>query len=217
MTIADDPLCTLTILKRDASTKEPLRGAEFLVKYSDGTVIGPNNGRYTTGSDGTVTVSGLKPDATVVVSEQKAPTGYLKDDEAQTIVVRSGVANSLTFDDEPTTTLVIHKYISGTDYEPLAGVGFKVTDGNGGDVGPDAGTYYTDKSGEIVLSGLEPGMTVTVREIHGIRICAGRHPAADFDPERHRAEFDLLEPAARLFDRAEAGQCEQGAAGRGHF
>ena len=65
----DDPLCTLTILKRDAVTKKPLKGAEFLVTDSTGQVIGPNNGLYTTGTDGTVTVTGLTPNSTIVVSE----------------------------------------------------------------------------------------------------------------------------------------------------
>ena len=69
----DDPLCTLTILKRDAVTKKPLRGAEFMVRDSSGHVIGPNSGLYTTGTDGTVTVTGLAPNSTVVVSEKKAP------------------------------------------------------------------------------------------------------------------------------------------------
>ena len=50
----DDPLCTLTILKRDAVTQKPLKGAEFTVKDSEGR----NIGRYTTGTDGTVTVTG---------------------------------------------------------------------------------------------------------------------------------------------------------------
>ena len=72
----NDPLCTLTILKRDAVTHKPLSGGQFLVQYSDGHVVGPNNGLYTTGADGTVTVSGLRPNATVMVSEQKAPNGY---------------------------------------------------------------------------------------------------------------------------------------------
>ena len=161
----DDPLCTLTISKRDANTKKPLAKAEFTVKYSDGAYIGTDNGRFVTGTDGSVTVSGLKPDATVIVTETKAPNGYLVDETSKTIVVRSGAANSVTFDDLPATTLVIRKYVEGTDYEPLAGVTFKVTDGSGAAVGPDDGVYLTDKSGEIVLMGLEPGTTVKVREI----------------------------------------------------
>ena len=157
----NDPLCTLTILKRDAITKKPLKGAEFTVKYSDGRDIG----KYITGTDGTVTVSGLAPNSTVVVSESKAPTGYIKDETPKNIVVRSGVTNNLTFDNEPGTTLVIRKFIEGTENEPLSGVCFKVVDGNGGAIGPDDGVYYTDKAGEIVLEGIEPGTTVKVREI----------------------------------------------------
>ncbi|NBI67351.1 hypothetical protein D1646_11115 [Pseudoflavonifractor sp. 60] len=161
----DDPLCTLTILKRDAVTKKPLRGAEFMVRDSSGHVIGPNNGLYTTGTDGTVTITGLAPNSTVVVSEKKAPNGYILDETPKNIVVRSGVANTLIFDDEPGTTLIIRKFIEGTENEPLSGVAFKVVDGNGGAVGPDDGIYYTDKAGEIVLEGIEPGTTVKVREI----------------------------------------------------
>ena len=161
----NDPLCTLTILKRDAVTKKPLKGAEFTVRDSEGRAIGPNNGRYITGTDGTVTVSGLAPNATIVVSESKAPTGYIKDETPKNIVVRTGVANSLTFDNEPATTLIIRKFIEGTANEPLSGVAFKVVDGSGAAVGPDDGVYYTDHAGEIILDGIEPGTTVIAREI----------------------------------------------------
>ena len=41
----------------------------------------------------------------------------------------------------------------------------KVVDGSGAAVGPDDGTYYTDKAGEIVLDGIEPGTTVIAHEI----------------------------------------------------
>ena len=161
----DDPLCTLTILKRDAVTKKPLARAEFFVRDSEGRAVGPNNGRYITGTDGTATITGLEPNVTIVVSETKAPTGYILDETPQNIVVRTGVANSLIFDDQPGTTLIIRKFIEGTENEPLSGVAFKVIDGSGAAVGPDDGVYYTDHAGEIVLSGIEPGTTVTAREI----------------------------------------------------
>ena len=161
----DDPLCTLTILKRDAVTKKPLAGAEYQVRDSEGKAIGPNNGIYITGSDGTVTVTGLTPNTTIVVGEVKAPSGYILDETPKNIVVRTGVANSLIFDNQPGTTLIIRKFIDGTENEPLSGVAFKVIDGSGAAVGPDDGVYYTDKAGEIVLNGLEPGTTVTAREI----------------------------------------------------
>lgn len=160
----DEPLCTLTLRKLDSVTKKPLANAEFTVKYSDGRLIGGSNGKFLSNRDGEVIVSGLEPNAAVVVTETRAPTGYIRDEQPQTIVVRSGEVNTLTFDNEPTTTLIIRKYIEGTDYEPLSGVGFKVIDGSGAAVGPDDGVYYTDHAGEIVLTGLEPGTVVKARE-----------------------------------------------------
>lgn len=160
----DDPYCYLTIYKRDSETKKLLAGAEFSLAYSDGRSIG----KFTTDKDGKFIASGLIPNATVVVTEEKAPTGYIRDAVPRNIVVKSGENNSLTFDNTPTSTLVIHKYITGTDNEPLAGVAFKVVDRKGASVGPDDGVYYTDAKGEIVLSGLEPGTTVKVQEIRTV-------------------------------------------------
>ena len=160
----NEPLCTLTVTKQDGSTKKPLADAVFTAAYSDGKAIG----RFATDKHGRFIVSGLVPDATVVITEEKAPMGYIKDATPQHIVVKSGVANALTFENEPTSTLIIHKYITGTDNEPLFGVAFKVTDGNGGAVGPDDGVYYTDAEGEIVVTGLEPGTTIKVQEIRTV-------------------------------------------------
>ena len=72
-------------------TGKPVPGTEFTVKDGNGTVLG----RYTTGKDGTVTVSGLVPGSTVVVSESKVPSGYVLNTTPQTIIVRNG-SNSIT-------------------------------------------------------------------------------------------------------------------------
>ena len=69
----NEPLCSLTLTKLDSVTGKPVPGTEFTVKDGNGTVLG----RYTTGKDGTVTVSGLVPGSTVVVSESKVPSGYV--------------------------------------------------------------------------------------------------------------------------------------------
>jgi uncharacterized surface anchored protein len=163
--ITNTPKATLTITKRDAVTRKPLANAEFIVRDSEGHAVGPTNGIYKTGTDGTVVVSGLEPGSTIMVSETKAPTGYILDETPKSIVVKSGISNSLIFDNEPGTTLIIRKFIEGTENEPLSGVCFKVTDGSGAAVGPDDGVYYTNKAGEIVLEGIEPGTTVIAREI----------------------------------------------------
>ena len=163
--ITNTPKATLTITKRDAVTRKPLANAEFIVRDSEGHAVGPTNGIYKTGTDGTVIVSGLEPGSTIMVFETRAPTGYILDETPKSIVVKSGISNSLIFDNQPGTTLIIRKFIEGTENEPLSGVCFKVVDGSGAAVGPDDGVYFTDKAGEIVLEGIEPGTTVIAREI----------------------------------------------------
>ncbi len=164
------PKGALIVQKYDSITKAPLSGAKFKITAANGELVPDNegltssNGLYTTDAQGQIVLSKLAP-GTYIVTEETAPTGYIKDATPKTIVVRSGAANSLTFDNEPSTTLIIRKFIEGTQNEPLSGVAFKVEYGDGAAVGPDDGVYYTDKAGEITLSGLEPGKTVIAREI----------------------------------------------------
>ena len=172
------PLCSLTLSKVDSLSGKPVPNTTFNVKYASGEQIG----RYTTGKDGTVTVTGLLPGSTVVVSEYKVPDNYVLDTTPQTITLKSGAntvtsgsvtntggstgtGNDLTFENDPKMVLTIRKYIKGTDREPLKGVCFKVVDGYGKPIGTNNGVYYTTSAGEIVLEDLEPGTTVTAREI----------------------------------------------------
>ncbi len=180
--VYNTPLCSLTLSKVDSVTGKPIPNTTFTVKYASGELIG----RYTTGRDGTVTVSGLLPGSTVVVSEYKVPDPHVLNTTPQTITLKSGAntvtsggtgavtpgtntgtggGNGLDFENDPKMTLTIRKYIKGTNREPLAGVCFKVTEGSGTPVGPGDGTFYTNSAGEIVIEGLEPGTTVTAREI----------------------------------------------------
>ena len=181
----NEPLCSLTITKLDSVTGKPVPGTVFKVTDTNGNLLGT----YTTGSDGTVTVTGLIPGSTVVVTEIKVPDGYVLNTTPQTITVKNGAntvtnggsasgtgtgsgssaggsssGNSLTFEDDPTTTLVIEKYIAGTT-TPLAGVTFLITDSSGTILGSANGEYVTDENGRIVIEGLEPGMTVIAREV----------------------------------------------------
>ena len=180
----NEPLCSLTITKLDSVTGKPVPGTVFAVKDGNGTLLG----RYTTGKDGTVTVTGLVPGSTVVVSEVSVPSGYVLDTTPQTIIVKNGTGNSvttgsgstttpggstgtsggnsnndLTFENDPKTTLTIQKYVDGTT-DPIQGVTFLVTDSSGAVVGPNNGEYVTDRNGRIVIEGLEPGVTITARE-----------------------------------------------------
>ena len=159
----NEPMQTLTIYKYQKGTTNPIAGVTFRVTDASGNPVG--DGDYVTGEAGSITISGLKPGATVIAKEVKTADGYVLNSEAQSIELSTGKQNVLTFYDVPTTTLTIKKYIDGTENEPLAGVGFKVVDGSGAAVGPDDGVYYTDKAGLIVLHGMEPGMTVKAWEI----------------------------------------------------
>ena len=186
----NDPLCSLTLTKLDSVTGKPVPGTEFLVKNGDGNILG----RYTTGKDGTVVVTGLIPGSTVVVTESRVPSGYVLDTTPKTIIVKNSSGNSftsggstsggsssggnsggnssggndLTFENDPKMSLTIHKYVEGTANEPLAGVAFKVVDGSGKPLNPDGGIYYTNDAGEIVLEGLEPGTTITAQEVRTV-------------------------------------------------
>ena len=76
----------------------------------------------------------------------------------------TGGGNDLTFENDPKTRLVIEKYVTGTT-DPLKGVTFLVTESNGQVVGSSNGEYITDENGRIVIEGLEPGVTITAKEI----------------------------------------------------
>ncbi len=178
LTFLNEPLCCLTLTKLDSVTGKTVPGTEFTVKDGNGNILG----RYVTGKDGTALVTGLVPGSTVVVVETKVPQGYVLDSTPRTITVKNGSGNGvttggttgggssssggndLTIENDPTTTLVIQKFIDGTDNTPLSGVEFLVTDQTGAVVGPNNGYYTTDKDGRITIPNLEPGTVITARE-----------------------------------------------------
>ena len=54
-------------------------------------------------------------------------------------------------------------YARGTT-NPIPGARFLLTDGAGTRLGDENGEFVTDENGRIAVSGLTPGMTVTVKE-----------------------------------------------------
>ena len=158
------PEGTLHIIKKDAFTKEPISGVEFLITTSNGTAVGNNNGRYTTDSSGSIVIPSLDPETTVIIKETKAKAGYILDDTPQQAVIKSNDVAIVEFLNQPLGSLQIVKKDSATR-EPLEGVQFMVTKTNGAVVGNGTGLFTTDADGSIIINGLEPEMTVIIKEV----------------------------------------------------
>ena len=132
----------------------PLEGAVFYVTDSTGAVIGPDNGLYTTGSDGLVTISNIEPGTTIIARERQAPEGYELDESPQSIYVSNdGKARTLTFKNYPTGGLELTKVSSADKSKRLSGVTFEIRR-----AGDDAlvDTVTTGKNGTVYVP-LESG------------------------------------------------------------
>ena len=146
-----------------------LANAEFKITYADGTLIGDANGIFRTDEHGEIRVPGLKPGKSVIVTETKAPDGYIIDTQSQTVQIKEGRTVSLTFKNQPKGKLIIQKRDSATG-QPLPGAEFRVTTAAGCEVGLDGvigsstltqnGIFTTDGQGEITITDLAPGAYV---------------------------------------------------------
>ena len=146
-----------------------LANAEFKITYADGTLIGDANGIFRTDEHGEIRIPGLKPGKSVIVTETKAPDGYIIDTQSQTVQIKEGRTVSLTFKNQPKGKLIIQKRDSTTG-QPLPGAEFRVTTAAGCEVGLDGvigtatltqnGIFTTDGQGEITIINLAPGAYV---------------------------------------------------------
>ena len=159
----------LIIRKLDSVTGEALAGAEFTVTTSDGKFVGTDggavtsNGIYTTDKTGQIHITGIEAGTTVVVTETKAPDGYVPDTVSKTVKIDDGDTQTLTFYNHPSGALVIKKLDKNTG-EPLFGATFKITDSAGTVVGNRNGAYTTNLNGIIYVPEL-PADTYIVTEV----------------------------------------------------
>ena len=167
----NQPKGGVLVKKVDAVTNAPISDVEFLVTDSDGNLIGNANGKFVTDSAGTFTITDIAPGTTLVIKETRAKAGYILDDTPQTVKVKSNEVTTLEFRNAPKGNLIIVKQDSVTK-EPLEGVEFKIVYADGSYVDAEGGTlsstglYWTDKEGEITISGISG--TVVVTEIETI-------------------------------------------------
>lgn len=173
----NSPKGALLIKKIDSVSREPLSDVEFFVTTSDGTVVGNANGKFVTDSAGTVLIENIDPGTTLVVKETRTKDNtYILDDTPQTARIKAGQTVTLEFRNQPKGSLIIHKQDSVTK-EPLEGVQFKITYADGRVVDADGGQlssnglYWTDKNGQIKISGITGTIVVTeVQSIPGYTI-----------------------------------------------
>lgn len=157
------------IRKLDSITKQPLSGAEFTVTTSDGKFIATDggavssNGIYTTDELGQIHITNIEAGTTVVVTETKAPDGYVIDTVSKTVKIDADDTQTLTFYNKPSSSLIITKLDKETK-EPLYGAVFEITDSTGAVVGTSNGRYTTDIYGNIKVNGLTPG-TYVITEV----------------------------------------------------
>ncbi|MBP5717830.1 MAG: hypothetical protein J6X53_02470, partial [Abditibacteriota bacterium] len=103
------------------------------------------NGVYRTDESGRFTISGLMP-GSYVVTEIKAPDGYVLDSEPQTVTVNANDAQTLTFRDAPVQTLIVEIFVTDTT-TPIPGTSFIATAQDGKPIGNANGEFIADENG----------------------------------------------------------------------
>lgn len=134
-----------------------------------GTVVGDSNGIFRTDENGEIHITGLTPGKSVVVTETRAPAGFILDTQSQTVQIKEGRTVSLTFKNQPKGAIIVQKWDSATG-KPLPGAEFRLTTAAGCEVGLDGvigtstltqnGIFVTDAQGEIKITNLAPGAYV---------------------------------------------------------
>lgn len=147
----------LIVQKIDSVTKQPLSGAQFQITTSSGTFVSnyggtvSSNGIYTTDENGQIRLADIAP-GTYVVTETKAPDGYILDTASQTVAVNQNDTQTLTFTNTPIGGGQIIK-VDADSGKRIKGVQFEISKMDGERIG----TYTTDASGVITLPQLADG------------------------------------------------------------
>ena len=169
VTVDNVPHSALVVYKYDAKTGKGLEGCRFELRYLGGGTSGTGGtviGSYVTGPNGAFTVTNLKK-GTYVCQELESDGNHIIDREPQTVWIsgKNQDVVTLRFGNAPLGSLLITKLSDDSKHEPLSGVEFLLTDSSGHYLGNDNGRFTTNAAGEILVDGLEPGMTVIAREV----------------------------------------------------
>lgn len=139
-----------TIKKIDEDTRQPLKNAVFKITKSNGEFVKEAE----TDANGVITLDGL-PEGSYIVTEIKAPDGYILQDTPKTFEIKDGGSMELVFTNKKAYGLQIRKIVKDTG-EALPGAKFRVEKATGELVGE----YTSNYSGLVTVSGLEDGVYV---------------------------------------------------------
>ena len=157
LTFYDEPTGSLTIIKRDAVTRQALKGARFLVAFANGEYVPGNggetssNGMYTTDDKGMIVIKYLQP-CTVVIREVEAPKGYLLDDTPITVEIAANDAQTIEVFNKPVGGVELLKVDAADKSKRLADATFEIRKMDQGVVT----TLTTGKDGHATVN-LDPG------------------------------------------------------------
>ena len=167
--IRNVPLSALVGFKYDTKTGKGIPGCRFELRYLSGNTSGTGGtviGTYVTGPNGAFTVTGLKK-GTYICEEVSSDGNHIIDSEPQTVWI-SGEDHDVViirFGNSPFGSLLITKLSDDNKRSPIPNTDFLLTYSDGTFVGNDNGIYTTNAAGEILVDGLEPGVTIIVREV----------------------------------------------------
>ena len=167
--IRNVPLSALVGFKYDTKTGKGIPGCRFELRYLSGNTSGTGGtviGTYVTGPNGAFTVTGLKK-GTCICEEVSSDGSHIIDSEPQTVWI-SGEDQDVViirFGNSPFGSLLITKLSDDNKRSPIPNTDFLLTYSDGTFVGNDNGIYTTNAAGEILVDGLEPGVTIIAREV----------------------------------------------------
>lgn len=167
VTISNTPLSALVVYKRDSVTGAGISGCRFQLRYLGGETSGVDGtvvGTYVTSANGSFTVTGLKK-GYYICEELESDSGHVIDSAPQSFYVSGKDQDIVTlyFSNAPKGAVLVKK-VSASDGTPLSDVEFLVTTSDGAVVGDSNGKFVTDSTGAFLISGIDPGTTLVIRE-----------------------------------------------------
>lgn len=153
------PRTGLQIRKVDSVTGDPIPDVGFYIEEIDGRTIGT----FYTDEAGVINLPDQE-EIWVRVTETKPAGGYKPDPTPKTMKLESGKLNVMEWRNQPWPTLKIIKLDAETR-QPMEGVKIRVYD----KFHREAGTFTTNKLGEILLSGIGGGETLYLQEIETLK------------------------------------------------